>query len=194
MKLQVPEAMTIQARLLGSSPRLGARVAGVLYFVSLLTAASGELLLRGEPSIAAGLIAVVGMAAMTLLVYAVFKCVNRTISGLAVVFSLIGLTFEGLRLNPRGVDIALVFHGFYCLGIGYLIFRCRALPRFFSMSMVLAGCAWLTFISPGLANVLSPYNQAAGVLGEAEAMLWFVVSGLSARPGNLPASALGVWR
>jgi len=194
MKSQVPEAMTIHARVLGSSPQLGARVAGVLYFVSLLTAASGELLLRGTLSIAAGLIAVVGMAAMSLLVYAVFKYVNRTVSGLAVVFSLVGLTFEALRLNPRGVDIALVFHGFYCLGIGYLIFRSGLLPRFFSMSMVLAGCAWLSFLSPGLSDALSPYNQAAGVSGEAAAMLWLVVRGVSARPWNVPASAVGVWR
>lgn len=166
----------------------------MLYFASLLIAASGELLLHGGLSVAAGLIAVLGMAAMTVLFFAAFKSVSRTASGLATVFSLIGLTFEALRLNPRGVDIALVFHGFYCLGIGYLIFRSHALPRFFSLSMVLAGCAWLTFVSPGFANALSPYNQAAGIAGEAAAMLWFVASSLSARPGNLPASVLGVWR
>jgi hypothetical protein len=34
-------------------------------------------------------------------------------------FNFVGLTFEALRWNPQGVDIALVFHGFYCLVVSY---------------------------------------------------------------------------
>lgn len=183
MTSPAPETTTLQAR-----------AAGVLYFVSLLIAASGELFPDGGMNVAAGLIAVAGMAAMTLLFYSVFKSVNRTVSLLAACFSLIGLTFEALRLNPRGIGIALVFHGLYCLGIGFLIFRSGILPRIFSLSMVLAGCAWLTFLSPGFSGALSPYNQAAGILGEAAAMLCIVVSKVSARTWNVLPSAVGVWR
>jgi hypothetical protein len=185
--------MKIRTRIAGES-WLTARVAGVLYFAALLTAASGEIFLRGELNVAAGLIAVVLMATVTLLFYAVFKSVSRRLSLFAVFCSLVGLTFEALRLNPRGIDVALVFHGFYCLGIGYLIFHSRFLPRFSAVLMAIAGCAWLTFLLSGLSNALSPYNQAAGVIGEAVAMLWFMVKGVSARAWKVPSSAVGVWR
>ena len=48
---------------------------------------------------------------------------NRSLSLLAAFFSLVGLTFEALRWQPHGVNIAIVFAGFYCILIGYLIFR-----------------------------------------------------------------------
>ncbi len=194
MKPPAPGSLQSNARIAGASPRLTLRIAGILYFASLLTAASGEVFLRGWLSLAAGLSAVFGMAVMTLLFYVVFQSEHRMVALLTVFFSLLGLTFEALRLNPRGVDIALVLHGLYCVGLGYLIFSSSALPRFFSLSMVLAGCAWLTYLSPGLSNALSPGNQAVGIVGEAATMVWFVVNGVSARPGKVPAGAVGVWR
>src|SRR5271170_4758083 len=105
-----------------ASPRFKARLAGALYLLSLLAASCTELFLRGPLNIAGGLIAVAGMAAMTLLLYAITRPVNRRLSMLAAFFSLVGLTFEALRLQPRGVNVAIVFHGLFCLLIGYLIF------------------------------------------------------------------------
>ena len=52
------------------------------------------------------LIAVPCYVAVTLLLNGIFKPVNRSLSLLAVSFNLLGLAFEALRLNPRGVDIA----------------------------------------------------------------------------------------
>ena len=51
---------------------------------------------------------------------------------------------------------SLVFFGFYCLLIGYLIFRSAFLPRILSALMAFAGFGWLTFLSPALAHHLSP--------------------------------------
>ena len=78
-----------------------------------------------------------------------------------------GLTFEALRLNPRGVDVALVFTGFYCLLIGYLMFRSTFVPRILGALMAFAGLGWLTYLSNPLVSYLSPYNLACALLAEA---------------------------
>jgi len=119
--------------------------------------------------------------------------VNRSLSLLAVSFNLVGLTFEALRWNPRGVDIALVFHGFYCLLIGYLIFRSTFLPRILGALMAIAGLGWLTFLSNPLVNHLSPYNLASGLLGEASLMLWLLAMGVNVQRWKEQASAAVRW-
>ena len=103
---------------------------------------------------------------MTVLLYRIFNPVNRGLSLLAASFNLVGLTCGALRWNPRGVDIPVVFDGFYCILIGYLIFRSRFLPRILGVLMAVAGLGWLTYLSPRLAKHLSPYNLAPGISGK----------------------------
>ena len=91
-----------------------------------------------------------------------------------------GLTFEALRLNPRGVDVALVFTGFYCLLIGYLMFRSTFVPRILGALMAFAGLGWLTYLSNPLVSYLSPYNLACALLAEASVFLWLLVMGVNA--------------
>jgi hypothetical protein len=76
-------------------------------------------------------------------------------------------------------DISFVFFGFYCLLIGYLIFRSGFLPRILGAGMAIAGLGWLTFLSPALAHDLSPYILAAGI-GEVSLTLWLLVAGVNA--------------
>jgi hypothetical protein len=163
------------------APAFRAKIAGALYFFSLLTAASGEFFLRGRLSIAAGLIAVAGMAVMTVLLYDILKPASPSVSLLAVLFAFMGLTFETLRLQPQGLNIALVFHGFYCILIGYLIFKSTFLPRILGALMAFAGLGWLTYLSNPLVNHLSPYNLASGLLGDASVFLWLLVMGVNAQ-------------
>jgi hypothetical protein len=91
------------------------------------------------------------------------------------------------------VDIGIGFHGFYCILIGYLIFRSTLLPRILGALMAFAGSGWLTFLSPPLANDLSPYNLAAGLLGEAAMCLGLLVIGVNVQPREEQASAAGEW-
>ena len=112
-----------------------ARMAGALYLLSFLTAAFTELFAHGRLNVAGGLIAVVGMLVMTLLLYNLFRPVSR------------GLSFEALRWQPGGMNVAIVLAGFYCLLIGYLIFKATFLPRVIGALMVLAGLVWLTWLS-----------------------------------------------
>jgi hypothetical protein len=93
-------------RMKNASLRFRARVAGGFYLFSLVTAAAGETLFHGWLNYAVGYIAILGMVAVTLLLFTIFKPVNRSVALLAASINLVGLVFEALRLNPRGVDIA----------------------------------------------------------------------------------------
>jgi Domain of unknown function (DUF4386) len=101
-----------------------------------VAAVLGEFVVR-RFEIAGDLIAVSGNIVVTLLLYDIFKPVNRSLSLLAASFNLVGLTYGALRWNPRGVDIPVVFDGFSCLLIGYLILRSTFLPRILGALMVL---------------------------------------------------------
>ena len=175
-------------RIAEASPRFKARIAGVLSLLSLLAAVFGEFFVR-RLEFAGDLIAVSGMVAVTLLLYDIFKPVNRGLSLLAASFNLVGLTFGALRWNPRGVDITVVFGGFSCLLIGYLIFRSNFLPRILGALMAFAGLGWVTYLSPILAHHLSPYNLALGLLGQESVMLWLLVMGVKAERWKEQASA-----
>jgi len=177
-------AVVVMKRIAEASPRFKARIAGTLYWLSVLIASFSELFARGALNIAGGLIAVLGMAAMTLLLYYIFKPVNRSLSLLAAFCSLVGLSFEALRWQPRGVNFAIVLSGFYCLLIGYLILRSTFLPRILGALMAFAGLGWLTYLSTPLANNLFPFNLASGLLGEGLVMLWFLVMSLNAQKWN----------
>jgi len=178
-------------RIAGVSPNFKARIAGALYALAVLTAVFGEFIVHGRLGITAVVIPVSCYVAVTLLLYAIFKPVNRRLSLVAAFFGLVGLAFEALQLQPRGVNIAMVFHGFFCLLIGWLILGSTFLPRTLGALMSVAGLIWLTYFSPSLAHVLSPYNTALGLLGEASPMLWLLVMGVNAGRWKEQASVPG---
>jgi hypothetical protein len=125
------------------SPRLKARITGLLVLLVVLTAAFTEFFVRGKLSfaadLAAGIIEVSCMIAVTLLFYDIFKPVNRSLSLLAASFNFVALTLELLQFLPHGVNIGLGFHGFYWFLIGYLVFRSTFLPRILGALMAIAG-------------------------------------------------------
>jgi hypothetical protein len=175
-------------------PRFKARMAGVLFLLLVLTAAFTEFFARGGLSfavtLAAGLIEVSCMIAVTLLLYDIFKSVDRRLSLLAAFFNFVALTLELLQFLPHGVNIGLGFHGFYWILISYLIFKSIFLPRILSALPVIAGLCWLTFLSTPLANYLSPYNLALALFVEASVFLWLLVMGLNVTKGEKNASRL----
>ena len=173
-----------------ASPRFKARIAGVLYSLVFLTGGVA-LLVRGQWGLLAGLIAGACYIAVTLLLYDMFKPVNRSLSLLAAVISFVGCVngpLSLLHLAPFHVN-SLVFFGVYCLLIGYLIVRSTFLPRILGVLMAFAGLGWLTFLSPPLANHLSSYVFAPGILGEGALTLWLLVFGMNEQRWKDQASA-----
>ena len=62
--------------------------------------------------------------------------------------------------------------------IGYLVLHSTFLPRILGVFLAIGGVGWLTFLSGQLADYLSPYNFAPGIVGETALTLWLVVRGL----------------
>ena len=96
-----------------------------------------------------------------------------------------------VHLNAQAYNIGLVFFGFYCLLIGYLILGSTFLPRILGAGMMFAGLGWLTFLYPPLANYLSPYVLAPGIVGEGSLTLWLLVMGVNTTKWEEKAS---VWQ
>ncbi len=172
-----------------TSPELKARMAGICWGMAAVTAVSGEAFLRGGLGFEVGLISISGMVAVTLLLGHLFRAVNRQLAMLAGGVSLAGLLLEAIRLNPAGIDVAVALHGVSCLLFGYLALRATFLPRGVGALMLLAGLGWLTFLSPSLMTYLSPFNLAAGFLGEGAAMLWLLVMGVDVERWAMQAAA-----
>jgi hypothetical protein len=93
-----------------------------------------------------------------------------------------------LKLYVHAQNIALVFFGFYCLLIGYLIFKSTFLPRILGLLMGFAGLGWLTNLWAPLATALFPYNVAPGMLGEGALTLWLLAMGVNTQRWNEQAS------
>jgi Domain of unknown function (DUF4386) len=164
-------------------PRANSRTTGVVYLLYFLTAVSDEVFVgRGRLHVfeAVNLIADAFYIAVTLLFYYMFRPVNRNLSLLAAILSLVGCANDVLSLfdlAPYKIS-SLAFFGPYCLLIGYLIFRSSFLPRFLGVLMALAGVGWLIVLSP-LASPLSTYLEILGFVAEASLMLWLIVKGVN---------------
>ena len=173
------------------SARFKARIAGIFYLLTFVTGTVALVSVSGR--LAANLVATACYVVVALLFYDLFKPVNRSLSLLAAFFGLMGCVWAALtifHLIPAHIN-SLVFFGFYCLLIGYLIFRSAFLPRFLGALMAFGGLGWLTFLSPPLANSLSPYNLAPGMLGEGALTVWLLVFGVNEERWNEQAKAVG---
>src|SRR5260370_8692830 len=125
-------------RIAEASGRFKARIGGVFY---LLVFGTGifAVFVPGRLGSAAGLIAGACYIAVTLLFYGIFKPVIPT-----------------RLMNAASKErFLMVFFGFYCLLIGYLIFKSTFLPRILGVMIAFGGLGWLTFLSPSLASYLS---------------------------------------
>ena len=175
-------------RIAGASPRLKAKIAGAYYLLNIVTGALALFASDGWRS-AAVLVAASCYIVVTLLFYDIFRPVNRRLSMLAAFFSLVGCASSALDFFHLALPNPLVFFGFYCLLIGYLIFRSTFLPRILGVLMAIGGLGWLTFLSPTLAKYLSPYNLAPGILGELSLTLWLLVTGVNVERWKEQANA-----
>jgi hypothetical protein len=222
-----------------ASPRLQARIAGVLYLIVIVTGIFAEIFVRealtvsGDAAATAAnilahelrfrlgfvgeLIACACNIPLAVIFYNLFRVVNRSLALAVVFFTLVGTAIESvvllshflplillkggsylsvfkpeqlqaqayasLALQSIGFAIALVFFGFYCLVMGYLIFRSTFLPRIIGVLLAIEGVGYLTnsftlFLAPGLAARIFPYFAVTG-LAEVAFCLWLLVMGVN---------------
>ena len=164
-------------RFFEESPRLKARAAGIFYAITIVTGAYGLFSGHANPwGHLANLVAGATYLAVTALLYDLLRPVNKSLSLLAAFFSVVGVAAG---------DDGFFFFGFYCLLVGFLIYRSCFLPRVIGGLMALAGLALLTnattaLVSPELARSLSTITTVFDGLGEVSLTLWLLVFGVNA--------------
>lgn len=88
--------------------------------------------------------------------------------------------------HSKGYDIALVFFGFYCLILGYLIFRSGYLPRLIGGLLIVASFGYLAnsfaaFLAPEIGRMLFPWSLLPALVAELSLALWLLIMGVNAR-------------
>lgn len=162
------------------SPKVTARIAGVIYVV-VFSLGIFSLFYRNAIGYTAAMISGVFYIAVTILFYFIFKPAGPRVSFIAAILSLIGIVIGplSLLLKPLTIISPLVFFGFYCSLIAYLIFRSSFLPKFLGVLLVFAGLGWFTFVKPSFALSLAPYIFLPGIIGEGMLTLWLVLFGVN---------------
>jgi hypothetical protein len=93
------------------------------------------------------------------------------------------LSYLSLRLHGEGYDISLIFFGWSCLVLGYLIFRSNYLPKALGVLLAAGGLGYQigTFtdiVAPVFAANLYPWVLLPAFVGELSLCLWLIVKGV----------------
>lgn len=97
-----------------------------------------------------------------------------------------------IKLFERGFEVALVFFGFHCLAIGWLILRSSFLPRILGVLLVVAGLLYLidSFRILVFPMIASPFDiLLPSYAAELALALWLLVIGVNAEKWEEQASA-----
>ncbi len=166
---------------------------------------------------------VVGLPAI-LIIYHIFKRVNKLLLQLALAFVIVQtaviavnllnqispmlilsnqtylntfqpnqlatLSLLSLNIQILGYAIGLVFFGFYCLIVGYVIYKSGFLPKLFGILYGVAGLCYLInsftmFLSKGFANPLFTYLAIPIFIGELSLCLWLLIKGIDSKKLNV---------
>jgi Domain of unknown function (DUF4386) len=162
------------------SPRLEARVAGVLYLLNIVLGVTA-LTLIGRHMQTLGdrvnFIAAIDYTIVTALLWHLFLPASKWLWSITAIFSLLGCWLPTAVYSAAHLNNLASF-GVYCGMIAYLIARSRFFPRPLALTMACAGLCWLTTIWHSLFQALSPYALIVGVLSETALMGYLVIKGL----------------
>jgi hypothetical protein len=105
------------------------------------------------------------------------------------------LSYLAIKSHGYGFGIGLIFFGFECLVVGYLIFRSAYLPRVLGVLMQIAGLCYLTnsfalIIAPAFADRLFPAILVPSFIAELSLCLWLLVKGVNVTNWNKQVSSL----
>lgn len=88
----------------------------------------------------------------------------------------LSLFFIGLR--AQAFNLYLGFFGLRCAALGYLVLQSTFMPRLIGVLMAFAGLGYLTFLSPPLGSVLTPFNLMIAAPGELSLVFWLLLAGV----------------
>jgi Domain of unknown function (DUF4386) len=95
------------------------------------------------------------------------------------------LALLSLRLRAIAYhNLGLVFLGFYCFLLGWLVLKSNLMPRFVGVLIVLAGLAYFPFLWPPLVARLLPYLLIPAGVGQITFTLWLLIMGVKEPRAN----------
>ena len=95
------------------------------------------------------------------------------------------LALLSLKLHLYGYDIGLVFFGFHCFVLGYLIFRSGYFPKFLGVLLIIAALCYVVnsfaaFVAPAFAPMMfGGLILLPAALAEYSLCLWLIVRGIN---------------
>ena len=93
------------------------------------------------------------------------------------------LSLLSLNIQIQGYAIGLVFFGFYCLIVGYVIYKSKFIPQILGILYAFAGLCYLVnsftmFLSKGFENPWFIYLAVPIFIGELSLCLWLLIRGI----------------
>lgn len=94
------------------------------------------------------------------------------------------LSYFSIRSDAYGFGVGLIFFGFECVVLGYLIFKSLYFPRIIGILVMAAGICYVVnsftlIVSPKLASVLAPAILVPSLIGELTFCLWLIFKGVN---------------
>ena len=144
---------------------------------------------------------------VALVVFLLLRPVNAELALLAIFFNLVSIAVEAasdlnlinalsplgnpaqsMHAHAQGFGAALIFFGFFCVIVGYLIYVSGYCPRAIGVLMQMAGICYLTnsfalLLAPALARQIFPWILVPSFIGESSFALWL----LFGRAPSMPA-------
>ena len=226
--------------------RQWARVAGLCYLLVIILGGYAELFVRqalhvpGNPTesgqrimdnafvyklgfLADLLNMLIGLPCVVI-VYYLFRHVNRPLARLALIFVVIQTAVVSVSLleqlkpllilkgpisssplpfsvqatmaqvwidaHELGYGIGLVFFGFYCIMVGYLLYHSGRLPKIFGVLYSISGVAYLVnsftmFLMPDFHNPAFAYMILPAFIGEFAFTMWLLIKGVKEIPPGI---------
>ena len=211
--------------LTGTSPRQLARMAGGLYLLNILAGAfaigvvPAALVVSGDAAaslhniqanelfyrvgLAAHLMPIVCNVALVVILYDLFKVVDRRIALMMVFYSLVGTAVESANLLNQFTPLVLLgraqelgtdrLQDLAYAPLGLVSIRSTFVPRVIGVLLAIGAVAYLvysfaSFLSPALAATLVPYIQLLSLIGEASLSLSLLAVGVNVRRWREQAS------
>jgi len=89
-----------------------------------------------------------------------------------------------VKLHDHGFGVGLIFFGFECLIVGYLIFRSGYFPKILGVGMQIAGLSYLVnsfalLLAPAFAMMIYPAILLPPFLAELSLCLWLLLKGVN---------------
>ena len=96
---------------------------------------------------------------------------------------LAALTQLSLNIQGVGYAIGLVFFGFYCLLVGYVLYKSKMVPKLIGILYIISGIGYLInsftmLLSKGFENPIFIYAAIPIFIGELSFCLWLLIKGI----------------